>query len=160
VVAAGHELGNHTWTHLDLTRQSTSQTRHQLDQGRQPIQTAAAVRPRWFRSPRGELTGAAVCAAAELDEDLLLWSVEREPGGIATTAAVADHLARTLGHGDVVGLHDGIGRGTFDPRSPLARGLPARPGRAGRPARRPAAAPGQRDPPGHRLRAGGSGHAG
>jgi peptidoglycan/xylan/chitin deacetylase (PgdA/CDA1 family) len=126
VVAAGHELGNHTWTHLDLTRQSTSQTRHQLDLGRQAIEAAAAVRPRWFRPPRGELTGAAVCAAAALDEDLLLWSVDRGPGGIATPAAVADHLASAVGHGDVVGLHDGIGRGTFDPDSPLARGLRAR----------------------------------
>jgi len=37
-----------------------------------------------------------------------------------------DHLASAVGHGDVVGLHDGIGRGTFDPDSPLARGLRAR----------------------------------
>ncbi len=126
VVDAGHELGNHTWTHLDLTGQSASQTRHQLDLGLRAIETAAGVRPRWFRPPRGNLTGAAVCAAAELGQDLLLWSIDRGPQGTSTPAAVADHLARVTGPGDVVGLHDGIGRGTFDPDGRLARRLRAR----------------------------------
>jgi peptidoglycan-N-acetylglucosamine deacetylase len=126
VVDGGHELGNHTWTHLDLTGQSASQTRHQLDLGRRAIEAAGGVRPRWFRPPRGNLTGAAVCAAAELGQDLLLWSIDRGPQGIGTPAAVADHLARAVGPGDVVGLHDGIGRGTFDPDSTLARRLRAR----------------------------------
>src|SRR6266540_3839608 len=51
--------------------------------------------------------------------------------------------------------------GHLRPGQPAGQGAarPA-PGRAGHPARRPAAAPGQRDPPGHRLRAGGGGHAG
>ena len=126
VVDAGHELGNHTWTHLDLTGQSASQTRQQLDLGRRAIEAAGGVRPRWFRPPRGNLTGAAVCAAADLGQDLLLWSIGRGPPGIGTPAAVADHLARVVGPGDVVGLHDGIGRGTFDPDSTLARRLRAR----------------------------------
>jgi peptidoglycan/xylan/chitin deacetylase (PgdA/CDA1 family) len=126
VVAAGHELGNHTWTHLDLAGQPARQTRRQLDLGCQAIQAVAGVRPRWFRPPRGELTGAAVRAAAELGQDLLLWSVDRGPGGVGTPAAVADHLAQAVGPGDVIGLHDGVGRGTFHPQSSAAQRLRAR----------------------------------
>jgi peptidoglycan/xylan/chitin deacetylase (PgdA/CDA1 family) len=126
VVAAGHELGNHTWTHLDLTELPARRTRNEVDLGRQAIEAAGAVRLRWFRPPRGELTGAATCAAAELGQDLLLWSVDRGPGGVGTPEAVADHLDRAVGPGDVVGLHDGIGRGTFDPDGALAKGLRAR----------------------------------
>jgi peptidoglycan/xylan/chitin deacetylase (PgdA/CDA1 family) len=126
VVTAGHEVGNHTWTHLDLAEQTARQTRRQLEVGCQAIQAVAGVRPRWFRPPRGELTGAALCAAAELGQDVLLWSVDRGPGDAATPAAVADHLVRAVGPGDVIGLHDGIGRGAFDPDGPLARRLRAR----------------------------------
>src|SRR6266511_3056838 len=72
------------------------------------------VRPRFFRPPRGELTGAALQAAARLGHDILLWSVTRGPAGVGTPQAVADHLAAAVGPGDVVGLHDGIGRATFD----------------------------------------------
>lgn len=126
VVAAGHEVGNHTWTHLGLAEQSVGETRRQLELGLRAIEEVTEARPRWFRPPRGELTGAAVRAAAELEQDVLLWSVDRGPGGASTSAAVADHLAHAVGPGDVVGLHDGIGRGTFDPDGALARGLRAR----------------------------------
>jgi peptidoglycan-N-acetylglucosamine deacetylase len=126
VVAAGHEVGNHTWTHLDLAGQTARQAHRQIDLGCRAIEALAGVRPRWFRPPRGELTGAGVCAAAELGQDLLLWSVDRGPGDAAAPAAVADHLARAVRPGDVIGLHDGIGRGSFDPWAPAARRLRAR----------------------------------
>ncbi len=126
VVAAGHEVGNHTWTHLGLAEQSVGETRRQLELGLQAIEEITEARVRWFRPPRGELTGAAVRAAAELEQDVLLWSVDRGPSGTSTSAALADHLARVVRPGDVVGLHDGIGRGTFDPDGALARGLRAR----------------------------------
>jgi peptidoglycan/xylan/chitin deacetylase (PgdA/CDA1 family) len=126
VVEAGHELGNHTWTHQDLAFQSAAATLRQLERGRRAIEATAGVRPRFFRPPRGELTGAAVHAAAELGHDVLLWSVTRGPGGISTPRAVADHIAGTVAPGDVVALHDGIGRGTFDRGGAAARLLRAR----------------------------------
>ncbi|HKO85991.1 MAG TPA: polysaccharide deacetylase family protein [Actinomycetota bacterium] len=126
LVAAGHELGNHTWTHQDLAFQSALQTRRQLERGREAIERTAGVRPRFFRPPRGNLTGSAIQSAAELGYDVLLWSVTRGASGVGTPAAVADHLAGTVGPGDVVALHDGIGRGTFHPREPGAHQLRAR----------------------------------
>jgi peptidoglycan-N-acetylglucosamine deacetylase len=126
VVAAGHELGNHTWTHQDLAFQSTLQTRHQLQRGREAIERTAGVRPRFFRPPRGNLTGSAIASAAELGYDVLLWSVTRGAAGVGTPASVVDHLVGTVAPGDVVALHDGIGRGTFDPGGPGAHQLRAR----------------------------------
>ena len=106
VVAAGHELGNHTWSHQDLTFQSPAATYWQLERGLVAVERAAGVRPRFFRPPRGELTGAALQAAAQLGHDILLWSVTRGPAGVGTPRAVADHLAAAIGPGDVIGLHD------------------------------------------------------
>ena len=80
-MAAGHELGNHTWTHQDLAFQSALQTRRQLERGREAIEWTAGVRPRFFRPPRGNLTGSAIEAAAELGYDVLLWSVTRGGAG-------------------------------------------------------------------------------
>jgi len=126
VVAAGHELGNHTWTHQDLAFQSAAQARRQLERGREAIERTAGVRPRFFRPPRGNLTGSAIQSAAELGYDVLLWSVARGGAGVGTSASVADHLARTVAPGDVVALHDGIGRGTFHPGGSAAHELRAR----------------------------------
>jgi peptidoglycan/xylan/chitin deacetylase (PgdA/CDA1 family) len=95
----GHELGNHTWSHEDLAFQSPAATARQLDRGLVAIEQTAGVRPRFFRPPRGELTGAAVQAAARLGHDILLWSVTRGPAGVATPEAVIDHLATAVGPG-------------------------------------------------------------
>jgi peptidoglycan/xylan/chitin deacetylase (PgdA/CDA1 family) len=126
VVAAGHELGNHTWTHQDLAFESAVPTRRQLERGREAIEQTAGVRPRFFRPPRGNLTGSAIQSAAELGYDVLLWSVTRGGAGVGTPTAVAEHLGRTVAPGDVVALHDGIGRATFHPREPGAQELRAR----------------------------------
>jgi peptidoglycan-N-acetylglucosamine deacetylase len=126
IVRAGHELGNHTWTHQDLAFQSARQSNRQLQRAHEAIEGTAGVRPRFFRPPRGELTGSALSAAGELGYDVLLWSVTRGDAGVGTPAGVADHLAGTVTPGDVVALHDGIGRGTFHPRGAAARFLRAR----------------------------------
>jgi peptidoglycan/xylan/chitin deacetylase (PgdA/CDA1 family) len=122
----GHELGNHTWSHQDLAFQSPAATARQLERALAAIEQTAGVRPRFFRPPRGELTGAAIQTAARLGHDILLWSVTRGPAGVATPAAVANHLATAVGPGDIVGLHDGIGRSTFDRGTAQARVLQAR----------------------------------
>jgi peptidoglycan/xylan/chitin deacetylase (PgdA/CDA1 family) len=126
VVAAGHEVGNHTWSHQDLAFCSARQAQRQLELGRDAIESVAGVRPRFFRPPRGELTGSALRAAAALGHDVLLWSVARGPAGVGTPAGVADHLGRSVGRGDVVALHDGVGRGTFRPGGRAAALLRAR----------------------------------
>jgi peptidoglycan/xylan/chitin deacetylase (PgdA/CDA1 family) len=126
VVAAGHELGNHTWTHLDLSRQTAPETLRQLRKAREVVQDIAETRMRFFRPPRGELTGIAVRYAAELGYDILLWSLARGVDGVGTPAAVASHLTRSLHPGAVVGLHDGLGRSTFSPSTKEGRYLRAR----------------------------------
>jgi hypothetical protein len=41
--------------------------------------------------------------------------------GTGTPEAVADHVRRSLGPGDVIDLHDDIRRGYFEPDAPFAR---------------------------------------
>ena len=125
-VAAGHEIGNHTWTHLDLAFQTAATTAAELRRGVDAIQQVTQVPVRFFRPPRGELTGSALAVAAELSQDVLLWSLTRGPAGVGTPAAVADYVATAVQPGDVLGLHDGIGRGTFTPDSADSHQLRAR----------------------------------
>lgn len=127
IVAEGHEIGNHTWTHEDFASLDPGRTREQLVRGRDAIEQVTRVPLRFLRPPRGDLSGSALRLAAELGYDVLLWSVTRgnEPGAgtvEGVTAAVTDDLRP----GDIVGLHDGIGRGTFAPGSGFGRALIAR----------------------------------
>jgi peptidoglycan-N-acetylglucosamine deacetylase len=117
LVDGGHELGNHTWSHQDLAFQSPTATDRQLDRGPAAIERTAGVRPRFFRPPRGELTGAAVQAAARLGHDILLWSVARGPAGVGTPAR---WLTISL---------EPCARGTWSCSTTASAGAPSTPGR-------------------------------
>ncbi|HZN13976.1 MAG TPA: polysaccharide deacetylase family protein [Acidimicrobiales bacterium] len=124
VVAAGHELGNHTYRHVDLAFTDPARTRRELEEGVEVIRAVSGVDTvRWFRPPRGELTGVALRAAAALDHDILLWSVSGDVAGIERPADVRAFVDAHLQPGQIVSFHDGIGRGTFDPRGRNARQL-------------------------------------
>jgi len=125
VVAAGHEIGNHTFTHQDLAQETPEGTLLQLRRGRQSILDVAGPQPlRWFRPPRGRLTGVAARYAAELGHDIVLWSTTA--GYTEEPAAIRQYVRRHLHPGAIVALHDGIGRGTFLPSAGFARELASR----------------------------------
>jgi peptidoglycan-N-acetylglucosamine deacetylase len=125
IVDAGHEIGNHTFTHQDLAYETPAGTLLQLQRGRQSILDVAGPQPlRWFRPPRGRLTGVATRYAAELGHDIVLWSTTT--GGRERPEDIRAYLHRHLHPGAIVALHDGIGRGTFLPSAAFARELASR----------------------------------
>ncbi len=123
VIAAGHELGNHTWSHLDEAFVSPDGAAEELRRGKQVLTEAGVAHIRWFRPPRGVLTGAGMRAAAKAGHDILLWSVSATQQPTSTAAEVRDRLLGHVGAGHIVLLHDGIGRGTFDRSSKNAKDL-------------------------------------
>jgi peptidoglycan/xylan/chitin deacetylase (PgdA/CDA1 family) len=123
VIDAGHEIGNHTWDHRDLTALDPAETREELVRCRDEVEALAGRPFTSFRPPRGEITGYALRVAAELGYDTFLWSVTRGPDDAASVAEIGDYLGQTVVAGDVLCLHDGIGRGTFSPHEAFARDL-------------------------------------
>ncbi|PRY50719.1 peptidoglycan/xylan/chitin deacetylase (PgdA/CDA1 family) [Geodermatophilus tzadiensis] len=126
VVAAGHEIGNHTWTHRDLTTLTQQETREEMVRCKDEVEALLGQPFTSFRPPRGELTGYALRIAAELGYDTFIWSVTRGPGDKKEVTEIEDYMGQTVAAGDVLGLHDGIGRGTFDPQAAFAVALAER----------------------------------
>jgi peptidoglycan-N-acetylglucosamine deacetylase len=115
VVDAGHEIGNHTWDHQNLAFTTGEETFEQIHRGQDAIEQVTGVTPRWFRPPRGQLSGFTIRHATMAGLDTAIWSVTRGIPGAGTVAEVRQHLAQHVGPGDIVNLHDGLGRGTFNP---------------------------------------------
>jgi len=126
ILADGHEIGNHTWSHLDQTGLDGPAIRDQIVRGKDELEQLTGASLMGFRPPRGELTGYAQRVCAELGYDAYLWSLERGPSGTSTPAAVTAHLVQNVQPGDILDLHDGIGRGTFSPGSSGSHALIAR----------------------------------
>jgi peptidoglycan-N-acetylglucosamine deacetylase len=71
-----HEIGNHTWDHVDLTRRDADQAYDDLYRAHEAIVDVTGRVPTLFRPPYGHLGGSAALAATRLDYRAVLWSVQ------------------------------------------------------------------------------------
>jgi peptidoglycan-N-acetylglucosamine deacetylase len=113
----GHEVANHTFDHYSAASQSRDETRRTVERGADAIAEISGERPRWLRPVRGHITGALLDAAAEMEHDIAMWSVSRDPGvGTADddVDGVRVNYVEGIHEGGIVIFHDGIGRSAFE----------------------------------------------
>jgi peptidoglycan/xylan/chitin deacetylase (PgdA/CDA1 family) len=123
IVAAGHQIGAHGWRHMNLAGASAAETRTEVEFGTRMIEERAGVPVRVFRPPYGRFNDAAIRLLALRRSDLVVWSVTRGKLAWQDADQVASHVVGSVDPGDIVDLHDGIGRGTFNPGTEFAKRL-------------------------------------
>jgi peptidoglycan/xylan/chitin deacetylase (PgdA/CDA1 family) len=106
-VAAGHDLGNHTYSHRHLWTLSPAATVAEVDRGAAALAQATGVTPRYFRPPWGAFNWPAYARAGQLGETRVLWSVRPEGRFVAAPARRMAALVVERAHpGAIVNLHD------------------------------------------------------
>jgi len=123
VIAGGHEIANHSWSHLDAADTEADVLEREVLYGKQVIEEISGQTLTLFRPPRGNITGAQLRFAAQAGEQVVVWSFNGGLGGTPSVAELRDRSVAGIEAGDIVLLHDGIGRGTFQRDSSSARDL-------------------------------------
>ncbi|MEV0743391.1 polysaccharide deacetylase family protein [Streptomyces sp. NPDC050549] len=100
---AGHEIGNHSWNHPDLTRLTRRQIISQLSRTNAAIKAATGKTPTLFRPPYGAINQT-VRNATTLSP--VLWNVDTEDWKYPDAARVARTVINKAGRNDVVLMHD------------------------------------------------------
>jgi peptidoglycan/xylan/chitin deacetylase (PgdA/CDA1 family) len=77
----GHEVGNHTWSHLDLTQQPDEVVRDEIMRSERAIVQASreTPRPRW-RAPYGARDSRVLKIAASLGYRSIYWTLDSQDG--------------------------------------------------------------------------------
>lgn len=107
IVAEGHEIGNHTWTHSKLTRLSNAQIRSELTRTKNAIIRAAGVKPRTMRPPYGALlTRQRQWIHSEYGYPTILWDVDPQDWKRPGVSVVKQRLVSNARNGSILLLHD------------------------------------------------------
>lgn len=101
--STGHQIGNHTWDHPDLTKLTDEQIKAQLDRTSQAVQDATGSRPSTFRPPYG-----AVDERVLLQTELpaILWTVDTNDWQLPDDPVLLDRAVQQPEPGSIVLLHD------------------------------------------------------
>ncbi|MEV7022457.1 polysaccharide deacetylase family protein [Kitasatospora sp. NPDC093558] len=120
IAAAGHELGNHSWSHPFLPDLTVDQLREQLDRTAEAVARVTGTAPTRFRPPYGALSPEVPAALEAHPATLTMFDVDSRdwtrPGPERIAATVLD----AAGPGSVVLMHEGAGD-----RGQTVRALPA-----------------------------------
>lgn len=103
IAAGGHEIGNHTYDHRDLTKLSTEQMLEQVNTTASAVQRATGQRPALLRPPYGAFDER---VARSLELPVILWSVDPRDWADHDAAVVADRVTSRAQRGSIVLLHD------------------------------------------------------
>jgi peptidoglycan-N-acetylglucosamine deacetylase len=107
IAGAGHEIGNHTWSHRYPLFLSTRSARQEVTSGMLALGDILGELPAVFRPPHGCVRECMVEEAAVWGENLALWTVSAIDWGIKGTAhGIAERL-NLVKPNDIVLMHDG-----------------------------------------------------
>ncbi|MGG8409376.1 polysaccharide deacetylase family protein, partial [Streptomyces sp. 12297] len=109
MVAEGHVIGNHTWSHPLIPKLGRPALAREIGQTSRLVERVTGTAPVWFRAPYGAWNRAAFEIGAELGMEPLAWTVDtldwQEPG----TSTIVGRVLRGAGPGVVVLSHDAGG---------------------------------------------------
>lgn len=107
IIAEGHEIGNHTVTHGNLSKMSDAQVRQELTASHQAIVAATGVAPKTMRPPYGAITSAQkTWIRREFGYPAILWSVDPEDWKKPGPSVVTSRLVSGAAPGGILLVHD------------------------------------------------------
>jgi peptidoglycan/xylan/chitin deacetylase (PgdA/CDA1 family) len=107
IVAEGHELGNHTWTHPTLSRLGDAAVLREIDRTQEVIWRTVGHVPVTMRPPYGAFTQRQSRMLAESRNlPTIIWSVDPQDWRRPGPSVVADRMVRGARPGAIILAHD------------------------------------------------------
>ena len=107
IVAEGHEIGNHTYTHRKLTSLGSSEVRREMSRTQDAIVRAAGVKPRTMRPPYGALLQSQrEMIFSEFRYPTIMWSVDPQDWKRPGPAIVKSRILSGANNGAIILAHD------------------------------------------------------
>jgi len=109
IVAQGHQIGNHTYTHVDLLKLDRAAAIAEIDRTNTVLQAEVGFAPHVVRPPHGFRDPAIMDVMASRGLAVVEWSVMSKDWTNPGVEAIVERTVSKVQNGSVVLLHDGDG---------------------------------------------------
>ncbi len=106
IFQAGHEIGNHTYSHIELIKASSPDIKTEIEKTREIIKDITGQTTVLFRPPWGLFDGRSLAELALRKFDVVLWSVDSMDWSRPGAAAIKDNILSKVRNGSIILCHD------------------------------------------------------
>lgn len=106
MVAEGHEIGNHTNSHKNLSRISARDVFKEIKQCQEAIHSAAGFKPALFRAPYGAANMTTFSVLSHFGLTAVFWSVDTRDWDAKSSEQVSQRALDRLQNGDIILFHE------------------------------------------------------
>ena len=117
VTEAGHEIGNHTFSHRKFDRLGAEELRREILSCEEAIASVSDAPVRFIRPPEGQMSDTMRQVMEELDYRVILWDVDTRDWAHTPPETICRHILDTVQAGDIILMHDFIGYNSPTPEA-------------------------------------------
>lgn len=105
IVREGHEIGNHAYSHPDMSRLSEQEVTDQIVKTNRLIQQELKLKTKWFAPPSGSFNERVVIIADRLGMKTVLWTLDTVDWKKPPPQTIVDRLVPKLDNGVLILMH-------------------------------------------------------
>lgn len=117
VIEAGHEVGNHTYSHRHFYRVSSLEIQKEIGKCEDTLEELCEYRPHLFRPPEGALNACVESCSENNDYSLILWSLDTRDWETKNAEKIVETVLSSVQPGDIILMHDYIGVNSQTPQA-------------------------------------------
>ncbi|MCK2217570.1 polysaccharide deacetylase family protein [Actinomadura sp. ATCC 31491] len=122
MVAEGHELGNHSYSHPDFTKSEPGAIRNEIQKTQDAVKKAAGVEPKLLRPPYGLADLTVSDIAEEYGMPIILWTAGSEDWSSKNVEAIKKKTLEVAKPGGIILMHDWV-KQTVDAMPSIVKSL-------------------------------------
>lgn len=109
IAKEGHAIGNHSWSHAQLTELDDKSLKLQINKADQAMKKVVGFEPSLFRAPYGALSDPVVEELVQSDHHIIGWSVDPRDWDGRTADKIVDNVKKYTKPGAIILLHSSGG---------------------------------------------------
>lgn len=107
IAAAGHEIGNHSYSHPDFRKRDAAEIEAQLRRTDALIREACGVTPKLVRVPSGDYDGAVISTVRGLGYEVIQWDVDSRDWMDPSAEEIVQRVTEGVQCGSILLFHAG-----------------------------------------------------
>jgi peptidoglycan-N-acetylglucosamine deacetylase len=105
IVSAGHEVGNHSYSHPDMSKLTAAKARDQIIKTNEIIEAATGEKSVWFAPPSGSYRDETVKIAHDLNMKTVMWTVDTVDWRKPSPDVLINRVISKIDKGSMVLMH-------------------------------------------------------